>query len=164
MDNNNIKNLNIKELLNIAIQLEESGIEFYKIAAEQSKNEKVRNLMLNLMDMEKGHKQKFAQILERHGEEVVDSDYLGDDISLYLSTILNTPFFTKEDEIKGFIKNNSLEKILNYALQTEKDSITFYNELLDLLKFNDSKEFTKQIISEEKNHVILLEKIKQEIL
>ena len=158
-----IDKLNTKEVLNIAINMEEAGYLFYSLAMKKSKSEQMRKIMGDLARMEHEHKHFFAQTLEKMSEEVIESDYLSDDVSLYLSSVLSNPYLSTKEEIEGFIEHNSLEKILDYAVGTERDAVAFYSELFGVLISQEGKNTLQKIIDEEKSHIVQIEKLKKAV-
>ncbi len=156
-----IKKLNIKEILQMAIVMEEQGIKFYTHGKNFAKNQYTKDRFEELVNMEKDHKLQFANILENLNNNDILTNYIDDTVSIYIESITANPYLDEDHEIKGFMANNPIDKIFQYAIQTEKDAITFYLEIRDLLEKKESIEVVDKIIDEEKSHIVILEKLRK---
>jgi len=56
---------------------------------------------------------------------------------------------------------NSFEEILDFAIEREKQSVSFYQRLMDRESFPASKQTLAELAEEEKKHQTLLENFKQ---
>ena len=61
--------------------------------------------------------------------------------------------------IERIEKQNTINKIISFAIEIEKNSILLYNELLSHNLFADSKQMLKNIITEEKSHIVILSRL-----
>lgn len=154
------------EGLRVAVEIEARGREFYRQASEQAKQPEHRELFQWLMGEELTHLERFTAIYndintrkEAHSEE-----YLYDpEISRYLTVIAEHHVFPKQEEAPAKIAElKSVSAILHTALQAEKDSVLFYDELAANAKFPDAKAIFKQLKAEEQAHVVTIrEKLNQ---
>lgn len=58
------------------------------------------------------------------------------------------------------MKFNSFEEILDFAIEREKQAVTFYQKLVDRETFPASRQMLIEFVEEEKKHVVLLEDFK----
>jgi rubrerythrin len=58
------------------------------------------------------------------------------------------------------MKFNSFEEILDFAIEREKQAVTFYQKLVDKETFPASKQTLAEFVGEERNHQTLLEAFK----
>jgi len=158
-----IKKLNIKEILQMAIVMEEQGVQFYKLASDNAKDQESKKVLHDLSKMEEGHKSKFANLLEELNDHDVLTNYINETVSLYIQSITANPYLDEVHEIKSFIKNNSFDKVLSYCVQTEKDAVTFYSEIKNILEEKSAIQVVDAIIDEEKTHVVLIEKLRKSL-
>lgn len=56
---------------------------------------------------------------------------------------------------------NSFEEILDFAIEREKQAVTFYQKLVDKETFPGSKKMLAEFVEEEEKHVTLLEDFKK---
>jgi len=57
----------------------------------------------------------------------------------------------------------SFEIIIDYAIQPEKDTILFYNEVLKLIKNERSRKMIDSTIEQEKKYVLDLMELKESV-
>ncbi len=148
---------NAKEVFEIAENIEANGVVFYRTAARMHPNH--ADLLNRFADMEEEHKATFLNMKE----SIVgmgDDDMLNDpngDASLYLESIAETHggegSSGMSEQLTG---NETVEQIMDLAVQAEKRSILFYVGLKDLVPESLGRKHVDRIISEEKQHVITL--------
>ncbi|HMM21136.1 MAG TPA: ferritin family protein [Selenomonadales bacterium] len=146
------------EGLRIAVEIEVRGREFYRQAAEQAAKDEHRELFQWLADEECTHEAKFAGILSQISacKEAHSDEYLFDaDTSRYLTVIADHHVFPKAADAKAAIAElKTVGAILRTALQAEKDSVLFYDELARNAKFDAAKEVFALLKAEEQAHVV----------
>jgi rubrerythrin len=150
---------NVDEVLEMAIRIEENGAAFYRKAAGIQSDPENRGFLEKLAEMEEGHKKTFAEmrktIPEREKGGKVFDPY--DELSLYLSAMADThggegsP--SAADALTG---DETMEQILDIALNLEKESILFYLGLKDMVPPQYGKDIIDKVISEERTHVAQL--------
>ncbi|MCX7970780.1 MAG: ferritin family protein [Negativicutes bacterium] len=154
------------EGLRIGIEIEQRGQRFYRLAMEHCQIPEQQDLFRYLMQEEVRHSDVFSGMLKnlsvRHGQG--SDDYLFDEeASRYLTAIAETHVFPPESQAAEVIGQLSdLGGILRLALQAEKDSILFYDELAANAKFPDSRDVFLKMKKEEQGHVMLIKKKMQE--
>lgn len=152
------------EGLRIAVEIEVRGREFYRQAAEQATKDEHRELFQWLADEECTHEERFAGILNQISacKEAHSDEYLFDpETSRYLTVIAEHHVFPKPAEAKALVAElKTVGAILHTALQAEKDSVLFYDELTRNAKFDAAKEVFALLKAEEQAHVV---KIRQMI-
>lgn len=148
------------EGLRIAIEIEDRGRAFYMEAYKQVKAQEHKDLFLLLKNEELQHLEKFTEIFDsvKLNKEAHSEDYLFDpDCSRYLTVLAEEHVFPKaQDAAAKIAELNSIIAILNLAMQAEKDSILFYDELANNSKFEDAKKVFQILKAEEQTHVIKL--------
>ena len=144
----------LNEILDIAIGIEDSGIEFYTTCADRFKNDSMKEIFLFLAKEEINHKHTFEKIRENAAKE---SGNFTEDYYLYLKAIGGGHIFKNKISVTDIIKNmKSPAEAVNKAFQDEKESILFYLGLKDMVPPKYGKDKVEQIIREERKHVIQL--------
>jgi rubrerythrin len=150
-----IMHFSAKEILEMALRIEENGVEFYTQAGSASKSKKLKELFTFLTEEEKKHITIFGEMDSSVPDDTKPDtlDPYLDEASLYLKALANSRVFTNKNEGKRLAgKVSSEEEALLTAINMEKDSILFYNELHNAIT-NKDKAILGRIIEEEKKHL-----------
>ena len=147
---------NAVEVLKMAVRIEENGEKFYRKAMDIQKDPQLREILQELAADEARHGQWFEAMREQlsresEGEERWVREVSGD---LLQSMIGDQTFSLKEVDPADL---DSMEKILETALEFEKDSILFYEMLRGFMDEGESARALQDIIAEEELHVEILE-------
>ncbi|MGM0601117.1 MAG: ferritin family protein [Candidatus Rifleibacteriota bacterium] len=142
--------LNSVDVYKAAVLLEKRGAEFYRKSAEQTQG-KSRDLLLRLSEMEKGHAEFFNKLLKEiekksRPDETPNAD---NDEKDFLEALTSGRIFT-EDVFKS--EGNDIEKILEKAMQIEKNSVFFYSAVKDSLRQGLALADIDRLIAEEVKH------------
>lgn len=138
-----IKMVSLEELLGVALKIEGSGYEFYTKLASRSTG-KNKDIFKSLADQEREHMKIFKEIISKSkagsGSEPLNEEAVG-----YLKIFAETSIFPEiEQEVPADMKS-----ALQIALDVEKDSVIFYEELL---KYAPQKDTIQKIADEERRH------------
>ena len=148
------------EGLRIAMEIEDRGREFYRQAYEWAVKPEHKELFMFLMTEEKHHYATFAKLFEtiQARKEAQSGDYLFDaDTSRYLTVLAEGHIFPPAEKMHEKIAQlTTIEAILVTALQAEKDSVLFYDELAANAKFEDARKVFAALKEEEKKHILKL--------
>lgn len=151
------------EGLRIAISIEASGRDFYQQAYEQSTDESHKALFQLLKSEEVVHYETFSKIFAKVSEnkEAGSEEYLFDeDTSRYLTVLAEGHIFpTAKNATVKIAEATTIVEILRMAIQAEKDSILFYDELATHSKFPEAKKIFMVLKAEEQTHVVKLRQI-----
>lgn len=149
-----------EDVIGYAILIEQRGIKLYTDAAKGIKNEPARNILLHLAEQERQHEQYFLKLkaeVKTHDSRKVDMD----DQSLgYLAALAESEIFANDGKPYDE-KFKTLQDVIEFGMQTEKDSILFYVELSRLNWEKTTREILQSIIQEEKRHLVQLVELKQ---
>ncbi|MBT1247902.1 MULTISPECIES: ferritin family protein [unclassified Thermosipho (in: thermotogales)] len=131
------------ELLGVALKIEGAGYSYYTKLSNISSG-KLKELFLELANEEREHAKIFEDILKEHEDENLN---LNEEEIGYLRAFADNIIFPKLniDKIP-----QSIKEALKLAIEVEKDSIIFYNDIKMLILNNDALE---KIIEEEKKHM-----------
>ncbi|MGC8612135.1 MAG: ferritin-like domain-containing protein [Athalassotoga sp.] len=133
--------IGIEDLLGVALKIESSGYQFYTELAKRSKGEN-KKLFSSLAEQERDHMKIFEKLISASKEK---SEILNEEAVGYLKVYAETSIFP---EIEKSVPEN-MREALEIALDVEKDSVIFYEELL---KYAPETSTIQKIIEEEKRH------------
>ncbi len=144
---------NADDIFEMAEQLERNGASFYRTAANAVADERSKEILLELAEMEDDHEETFAQMrseLTPSEKAATVFDPEGDAVN-YLRALADTRvFFEKE------INVSSMQTILKDAITAEKDSIVFYLGMRDAVPVGKGRNRLDAIIKEEMGHIRML--------
>lgn len=144
-----------RDIINVAIRIEENGERFYTETSKKAKTGEVRELLSFLAREESRHKEVFSDILNKAN---LSNENLSDEYLSYLKAYTDRLIFnTETDEFnKGDIDQI---RVLDFAIQRELDSILYYHEIKAIVPHSEHPLIDK-IISEERSHFEKLSRIK----
>ncbi len=142
-------------VLELAQRVERNGRDFYLMAAGMVQKASTEQTLRSLAAMESDHEQVFAT-MRAHlptRDESGSVDPTGEAAS-YLRALVRGKFF---DANAGpgsyFTHRESVRDILLTAIGLEKETITFYTGVKELLTDEKDKQAVEQIIREEMHHI-----------
>jgi len=147
------------DILNMAEQIEQAGIEFYRMAATRFDDDALRDLFTQLAGWEVKHKEALAEM--KHGLlEDLDMKMRFDEASYVTSNPQQLRALAshaiKGDPEEELSKVKNKVDVLELALTRETQAIKFFRHLVDYLRDLPAKKKIKAIIEEEKKHVNIL--------
>jgi rubrerythrin len=155
MDQGNIKTGD--EVLQMAIQMEELGKDFYESLCVAMDNPKLVQLCHKLAGEEANHRELFRELrasLAAQGKTV----FLTDSQLCEARQKIKTSLLPDSSAIQRVIASNSLRDLLALAIQMEANAVYFYSQLAQSLPENNVVE---TIANEEQRHLNLLTQFKQ---
>lgn len=151
------------EGLRIAMSIEAAGRDFYQQAYDQATEKNHKDLFYLLKSEEVSHYETFSRIFKQVNEnkEAGSDEYLFDEeTSRYLTVLAEGHIFpTAENAQVKIAEATTIVEILYMAIQAEKDSILFYDELANKSKFEEAKKIFTVLKAEEQTHVVRLREI-----
>ena len=141
------------DIFDIAIEIEQNGARFYRKAANLVDQDIHKQFLTSLADMEDDHEKTFAAMKEQlEGAEAAATVFDPDDENTrYLKALADTRVFFQKDQPEP-----SMKGILKAAIAAEKDSISFYLGIKELVPEKLGKSRVQDIIREEMRHIQLL--------
>ena len=151
------------QILEIAIQAERQGAAFYQRLAATADSERVRAECQRLVEFEREHEKTFRRLLgQRDVQRALDSlqpGQLSDEYQQYLSALVDSNMLPDEETAQQLAEEADSEvEAINIALQMEKNTILFYQELQNLLGTKVGA--LQTILDEERSHVYQLSELK----
>jgi len=150
---------NADEIFEMAEQIERNGAKFYREAADKASDNEIREMLLDMANMEQGHLQIFEQMRkELKGREkeppIFDPD---NQAGAYLQAMADARSYegriSPERKLTG---SESMKEIVEIALNSEKESVVFYYGLKGLVPPKAGREKIEAIIMEELSHITTL--------
>jgi len=150
-----MEGLNALEITKIAMDMEKEGQAFYRKAAVIAGDEKSSSMFILLAEQEKRHSEMFYDLHELISQKNQSSDeYLYDEnVSLYMKALVENKVF-KENEQDSIRTMNSIQDALRIGINSEKNSILFYNEIMRNTKSADVLGILALILEQEKKHLL----------
>ena len=148
------------DIVEVAIRIEENGINFYKFAEQIAKKEAEKKLFAELAQAEVAHKIIFEKLLANVEKSNLTESYEGEYGAYLRSYVDNNLIFTKEIMDKQLSKIKDTAAALDFAIQRELDSILYYHEIKKLVPAAQHDAIEK-IIEEERKHFLSLTEMKK---
>jgi rubrerythrin len=152
---------NADEIFEMAEEIERNGAKFYREAAENASDDKIKKMLLDMAVMEDGHLHTFEEMRTELGPRekeamIFDRD---NEAALYLQTMADGRGYEgKVSPVEKLTGKETPQEILRIAIDAEKDSVVFYVGLKDLVSARAGKDKVEGIIREEVGHIAALKK------
>ena len=155
---------NANEIFEMAEEIEKNGAVFYRKAAENTSDEEIKKMLLDMANMEDGHLATFQEMRKQlsnqeQGWTIFDPD---NQSVLYLQAMADARGYEgKITPTKELTGSETPKEILETALNSEKESVVFYFGLKGLVPIKAGRDKVEAIIIEELSHITtLLNKLK----
>ena len=160
------KKLNLKEIIEMAIQIETSGAAFYKRLKELATSDESRDLFEYLEKAEYVHIKDFEAILAaalarpgRHEYSITDTDLL------YLRAFASRRIFSSPEDAVNKAENlDNVIEAIDMALDFELKSVGFYREMADMIEIPEDSASVKELEKQEKEHAAYLYRVRERIV
>ena len=140
------------EIVEIGIQIENNGRDFYNMLARRSENEKAKEIFGFLAGEEEKHIKVFEGILEKT-QEFAPQGLDADDYLRYMKVLAGEHIFTQKDRGAEIAQNTGSDKeAIDVAIRFEEDSIVFYVGMKKLVPEYDHQ-VIEFLIMQEENHL-----------
>jgi rubrerythrin len=154
---------NVIEMLEMAKEIEDRGYRLYSTHAKETDDAKLKKIFNKLASDEKDHFNTFDK-LEKEYKDKKQKDYSyleRVEVNDYLQSLVQFEVFPQGESEE--LKEMDTAQVLDRAIQSEKDSILLYRELIP---YNEgkTKEVLEQLINEEKEHYVSLVNYKKEYI
>lgn len=157
------KNIGCNEVLEMALQIEQVGYDFYKTLAIHFANPALKDLYNHLAEEERKHLANFKAIRHSLAEINVAEIKNWSELALYFTALLDTNVLTGLPEKNALIPELQDEiGAIHISISLEKDTILFLQEMRNWVSTEDQEKINK-LIEDERNHILLLLNIKRQI-
>ncbi|MFC1704102.1 ferritin family protein [Candidatus Omnitrophota bacterium] len=151
----------ISEIVDMGIEKEKARRDFYNLVSERFEDQNLKDVFTKLRDWEKEHIVKFQEIKSSISEPDAAESYKGE-LSDFMKTLVDDKLY-KEVSPESFSENvTSPLSAIDYGIGFEKDAVLFF---ATLSRFTQSAkaEVIKQLIEEEKQHIVYLSELKKKL-
>ena len=150
------------EVMEIAIDMEQNGYRFYSGIASKMKGKTVKSVFEFLAGEEKKHEEVFKNMLSKIGKEDVP-DALKEDYELYIKSVADSHIFAGPNFNKMMATaSKKTNDAINAGIAFEKDSIIFFQEMLNYVPESQHKK-VRALVDEEKKHLTKLIQLKDSL-
>ena len=152
----------ISEVVELGVQIEINGKDFYETLVLKTKSEKARAIFEFLKDEEEKHIETFRKILDSVHKYEPKEAY-PDEYFSYMNFLASEHVFTKKGKGVEMAQNASTDvEGVDLGIKFEKDSILFYEGMKKIVA-DDEKGTIDLLIKEEENHYKKLTHLKKEL-
>ena len=150
------------EIVELGIQIEKNGRDFYNTLTKQSKNPKAIEIFKFLAGEEEKHIKVFQTILEKTEKYESPESYPGEYFA-YMNALASEYVFTQKGKGEAIAKQIKADKeAVDLGIGFEKDSIIFYEGMKKVVPPYDLK-IVDNLIAQEQDHLIKLLELKTKL-
>jgi rubrerythrin len=143
----------IREIIDMAIQLEKNAETFYRAAVSKMSTASLEPVLICLANEERDHGQWFEK-LKRVAQEAEAGGQRGEINSEALRSLVGDQKFSLAEVDLSNIE--SVKELIELAIEHEKDTIIFYQMLQSFIDDPATMKELDEIIAEEEQHIKLL--------
>jgi rubrerythrin len=155
--------LDIRELVRILASIESEGVAFYRSLAKHTGNEKIKKLAVTMAKVEKIHQERFEDLARNMAKEEGPRDEAAAEVREYIHTLIDHRIFhTPEHAAKLAASMTDENEAVAMAINFEKENILLLVECGAILS-GDARELVKTFIKQEKDHVLSLKRIREQL-
>lgn len=149
---------NITEVLEMAVQTEKLGFQFYTSMAEKFKDDaELVKLFTTLASKEKTHEKTFSKLKDMVAKSGAEPVEWGE-VTNYMRAFVESEFFLgKGKSLPSMDHLRTAKDAVKFALGFEKETLLYFMELRKIVK---EKEVVDEVINEEKSHIAWLASFK----
>lgn len=148
----------VDEVLQLAMQAEESGRLLYAAMAHETADPQIASLAAQLAAQEKTHYDRFASMRQEQTKKY-DQRRLSLEALQFIESLVQGKVIPNEAQARRLAKENDSAKVLDMAIQAEVDSQAFYGHILAGVDASDAA-VIREIIAQEKIHEDRLRRIR----
>ncbi len=150
------------EIVEIGIQIEKNGRDFYNAIAGKSKNQKAKEIFKYLAGEEEKHIVVFQKILDSVSKYEPPESYPGEYFA-YMNALASGNVFTQKDKGNELAKKvTSDNQAIDMGIKSEEDSIVFYEGMKKVAPEYDHK-VINELITQEQDHLRKLTDLKKSL-
>jgi rubrerythrin len=147
----------LTEVGEMAVQMELNGVDFYKKAARTTKNNDTQMMLVELAGMELAHANSWRAVVKQAAEAAPAT--VDPEVADLFHAWLDTEVFAHHgEEMARIAESGNLADVCRKAIQVEKETVSFYTGIRDVVTDEHIREMLDQIVHEELQHVVKLSK------
>lgn len=145
--------LSATDIVDLAMQLEQSGEAFYRAVAEKTGASDLRTLFEYLADEEVKHYEVFSKLGQMLRDNPLMTDEEWEQYVRYLRATVQNVFFEGPEKALAAAEQVADGKAaVRVAIHFEKETLLFFYDLRDSIPAAD-RTFIDQVVAEEKTHI-----------
>lgn len=150
-----------REMLQMAVMDEETGIAFYKALARRTERPDLESGLIAIEKQEEIHAKRFRDMLAQlGGYKPQGEQYAGQHDEFLRAMVESRAFPSADAAAKAASAVNTDAEGIDMAIRLEKDALAFYASLKPVLKPTDSAA-VESIIDEERGHLTDLARMRR---
>jgi len=142
-----------EEIIILAYGMEEGLGQFYSAIAEDTEDSEVSNMLTELAEIEKNHKQRLLGLYITLNQASTDKEAFETKI---VSKVMEGGFTTEEFLEKNRPAMQTVPDVLNVAMMLETQALDLYSRYSQKIKDDEGKTILYEIADEEKAHLASL--------
>lgn len=151
------------EVLDMAVQVEEQGLSFYKACRQvENLDGKVIRVLDYLIEQESRHREIFIRMKPGLQERPLLESYPGE-MQSYIDGFVKDRIFQEINKAADAVSDiNGIHQAIKLGIRFEKRSIDFYSAIKQVVRPSEH-DVIENIIHEEHDHIRRLLKLRQEL-
>lgn len=149
-----------KDILEMAIHLEEEGEKFYTLFSQRTAKENIKTVFNFLAMEERRHAETFKEIYRNLENKEFVTAYPDEEANKYLHAWVSSQVFIDWDKIMRTETFFNEISAIDLAISLEKDSLLFYYGISEFIT-QENKKLLKEIINQERAHLSQLTILKK---
>lgn len=153
---------NMSEIVDLGIEKEKKRRDFYGLVAERFSDKNMKELFTKLRDWEDAHIKKFTEIRGSIKDIRETENYEGE-LNSYMQALLDDKLYKDVSPAKFSANVKTPLDAISYGIGFEKDAIIFFNEIVNYA-VDARKDVIKKLIEEEKQHIVYLAALRENVV
>ena len=140
------------EILDMAIQIERQGIQFYEVCASAKLPEDVLKVFRHLIEQEQLHVEIFAEMKAGIDNYYLPETYTGE-LQSYVDTFVKDQvFYGPAEALQQARRVEDPYKAIEFGIDFEQRSILFYSAIKEVIRHSETK-VIDDVIAQEHGHI-----------
>mgnify|MGYP005835790993 CR=1 FL=1 len=154
--------LKIGELLQMAVEDEQTGLTFYNELKKAARSPLVRQAAERFAEQEKVHLKVFSDMVKAAPADTPREDYAGEYMA-YVRALLDGKLFPPEGEAAKLAREAKSDRdAIEVALQFERNTLLFFGEIRNFVARKD-QETVEKVMDEERQHLVDLAALRHKV-
>ena len=149
-------------IVDLGIEKEKKRRDFYGLVAEKFSDKNMKELFTKLRDWEDAHIKKFTEIRGSIKDIRETENYEGE-LNFYMQALLDDKLYNDVSPSKFSASVKTPLDAISYGIGFEKDAIIFFNDIMDYT-VDARKDVIKKLIEEEKQHIVYLAALRENVV
>ncbi len=145
------------EILDMAIQIEHEGLNFYKACLKVESGQEVTEVFEFMLGQEQKHIEIFTDIKRGLVEDYILPETYPGEMRDYVRSFVKGKVFYEQGEVsQRVVQIDDMSKAIEFAIEFEQRSISFYSGIKDKVRSSEA-DVISEVIAQEHGHIHRLE-------